>query len=218
MLSYLKEGQSKIPAVEASSQENGTEAPSLQNDFLTVSGHTRKLRQSTIMLMVMFAVGALGVWFMIKKTTPASAAAAAAEDQTQLEAAIAQLSGMQTEMNTQMDSVVGRFYQFSNIGQIHVDELQKNPFKREVAAGQAGSDEDRRRQEQLRLMQDKISRTAQEMQLWSITSTPRGVCCMINDKILYVGDEINDLTVSHIGTNTVDLTYEGLSIQLKMDE
>ncbi|HDS85542.1 MAG TPA: hypothetical protein ENN97_10160 [Phycisphaerales bacterium] len=218
MLSYLKEGQSKIPAVEASSQENGAEAPSLQNDFLTVSGHTRKLRQSTMMLMAMFAVGALGVWFMIKKTTPASVAAATAEDQTQLEAAIAQLSGMQTEMNSQMDSVVGRFYEFSNIGQIHVDELQKNPFKREIASGQPGSDEDRQRQEQLRLMQDKISGAAQNLQLWSITSTPRGVCCMINDKILYVGDEINDLTVSHIGANTVDLTYEGLSIQLKMDE
>ncbi|NLK41015.1 MAG: hypothetical protein GX298_03035 [Planctomycetes bacterium] len=218
MLSYLKEGQTTIPAEQTSAVENETETSAVQEDFLTVSGHTQKLRQSTILLIVLFVVAGLGVWFMIKKTTPASAEAATSEDQTQIETAIAQLSGMQTEMNSQMDSVVGRFYHFSNIGQVDVDELQKNPFKRETTSDQSLLDEKARMEEQLRLKQNQVSRLARGLELWTITETPRGVCCMINDKVLYVGDTINELTVSQIGSKTVDLTYEGLSVQLKMDE
>ena len=134
MLSYLKEGQSKSPAAPQTQTDAAGEdaALSRQDDYLTVSGHGQKLRQSTLLLMALFAVGVLGVWFMIKKTTPAQAAAANDDDQMQIEAAIAQLNGMQSEMNTQMDSVVGRFYQYSNVGQIGVNELKKNPFKREI--------------------------------------------------------------------------------------
>ena len=219
MLSYLKEGQGRIPATETPAEAGGAEAPlSRQDDYLTVSGHSQKLRQSTLLLAVLFGVGALGVWFMIKKTTPAPALAATADDQTQLEAAIAQLSGMQTEMNTQMDSVVGRFYQFSNVGQVHVEELQKNPFKREAAAGQIIVDEAALRRETQQRLEDRVNRMAHGLQLWSITATPRGVCCMIDDRVLYVGDEINGLTVSRIEPKSVELTHDGVSVQLKMDE
>lgn len=219
MLSYLKENQSRIPAADQAPAEAVGENAALGHpeNYLTVSGHGQKLRQSTILLIVLFVVGGLGVWFMIKKTTPVQAAAVN-DDQTQLEAAIAQLNGMQSEMNTQMDSIVGRFYQFSNVGQIGVDELKKNPFKRELGANQAEIEENDHRRTQQQIIEDKVRRASAGMQLWSVTATPRGDCCMIDDKVLYVGDEINGLTVKTIEKKLVVLELDGISVQLKMDE
>lgn len=219
MLSYLKDSQNQIPATsETSEAATPADMPlSGQETYLTVSGHGQKLRQSTILLMALFAVGILGVWFMIKKTTPVKAVVSN-DDQKQLEAAIAQLNGMQSEMNHQMDTVVDRFYQFSSVGQVGVEDLKKNPFKRELGAGQAEDDFDNLQKNQMLLLEDKVRRAAAGLQLWSVTASPRGVCCMLNDKVLYVGDEINGLTVTHIENKTVTLELEGVSIQLKMDE
>lgn len=41
---------------------------------------------------------------------------------------------------------------------------------------------------------------------------------MIGDKVLYVGDTINGLTLTRIENKTTTLELEGVSIQLKMDE
>ncbi len=212
MLSYLKQGQTEIPAVAAAeAQADGHDAASISQpgDYLTVSGRGRKLRQSTILLLAVFGVGVLGVFFMIKKTTPAQAAQAN-DDQAKLDAAIAQLSGMQSEVNSQMNSVVGRFYQQTNIGQISVDELKKNPFKLESGSGLI--DEDAKSRE------DRLRRASAQLQLWSVTGTPRGMCCMINDTVLYAGDTINGLTVKSITENGVVLEQDGAVTELKMEE
>ena len=220
MLSYLKDGQNQAPAT-AQMQDTQTEQDGglcQQQDFLTVSEHGKKLRQSTMTLVVLFAVGALVVWFMVKKTTPAAATAAVNEDQAQLEQALAQLDTMQTEMNTQMNSVVGKFYQFSNVEQVEVAELKKNPFKRELGKAEANVSDGNLAESELNYIREKANRQAAEMELWSITSTPRGMCCMINDKLLYVGDSTDGMTVQSIGEKSVSLEYNGVSVELKMSE
>ncbi len=220
MLSYLQEGHAQEPDGDTTSDgqpvadQAGDQPVSQQSDYLTVSGYGQKLRQSTLLLIAVFGIGALGVWFMVKKTTPVQALAAD-NDQSQLDAAIAQLNGMQSEMNTQMDSAVGRFYQSSSVGQIGVDELKKNPFKREAGSGVSVVSE---LDLQQRRLEGQIRQIAAGLQLWSITATPRGVCCMINDKVLYVGDTIEGLAVAQIGEKEVKLELDGVSIQLKMDE
>jgi hypothetical protein len=218
MLSYLKNDQNPIPAASDMPTDAASgEAPlSSPHDYLTVSGHGQKLRQSTILLIVVFGVSVLGVWFMIKKTTPVKAAAAN-DDQKQLEAAIAQLNSMQSEMNTKMDSVVGRFYQFNTVGQVDVSDLKKNPFKRERARSRPGRD--LTISGRIRKCSWK-TRCAAAPPIFSCGRLPprrSGVCCMINDKVLYVGDEINGLTVS-IENKIVTLGLENINIQLKMDE
>lgn len=218
MLSYLKDGKSPI-AADSELQDGSEQDGSIcrQNDFLTVSGHGKKVRQSTAMLIVLFAVGAAVVWFMVKKTTPAAATAATNEDQVQLETALAQLNAMQTEMNTQMDSVVGKFYQFNNVEQVAVDELKKNPFKRELGNLNTKNDKNLAESE-LSYLREKAQREAAGMELWSITSTPKGRCCMVNDKLLYTGDSINGMTVKTIDEKSVTLEYNGVNVELKMSE
>lgn len=220
MLNYLKD-ENQVPAVEAMKDSQGgsqEHSVSKQEDYLTVSGHGKKLRQSTILLALLFAVGGAGVWFMIKKTTPAAANAAPSQDQAQLEAALAQLKTMQTEMDSQMDSVVGRFYQFSNVNQVSVNELKKNPFVREFNVPSAEeTQEEVSLVNQLQYLRDQAQKQAMGLELWSITSTPRGMCCMINDEVLYEGDTIQGMTVKRIQGKRVTLEYQGMPIDLKMD-
>lgn len=220
MLSYLKDGQNTPAAddIQGSQPEGQEGGLCQQQDFLTVSGHGKKLRQSTMTLVILFVVGAAVVWFMVKKTTPADAAAAPNTDQAQLEAALTQLSTMQTEMDSQMDSVVGKFYQFNNVEQVEVTQLKKNPFKRELGTIEDNHDVGDLAENELKYIRDRAQRLVTEMELWSITSTPKGMCCMINDKVLYQGDSLEGMTVKEIHEKTVTLEYNGIVVELKMSE
>jgi preprotein translocase subunit SecG len=213
MLSFLKDGQT-IPAA-AEAEQNGTE-PSLtrQEDYLTVAGHGKKLKQSTILLIALFVIGGIGVFLMVKKATPSQANAAQAKDeQAEIESAIAQLNGMQSEMNSQMKSVTGRLNHLSEVGQIEVKDLKKNPFMREAASADLSADNPG----QLQLLQAQAYKQAAGYTLWSITASPKGDCCMINDTLLYTGDKIESFTVTQIGKETVKIERDGVSIELKMN-
>lgn len=213
MLSFLKDGQT-IPAV-AQAEQNGTE-PSLtrQEDYLTVAGHGKKLKQSTMLLIGLFVIGGIGVFLMVKKATPSQASAAQAKDeQAEIESAIAQLNGMQTEMNSQMKSVNGRLNHLKDVGQIDVKDLKKNPFAREALSVELDSDNPA----QLQILQAQAYKQAAGYTLWSITASPRGACCMVNDTLLYVGDKMDNFIVRQIGKETVTIERDGVSIELKMN-
>lgn len=216
MLSFMKDGQT-IPAVAATEQnsQNGQE-PSLtrQEDYLTVSGHGKKLKQSTMLLIALFVIGGIGVFLMVKKATPAQASAAGVKDETkEIESAIAQLNGMQTEMNSKMKSVTGRLNHLKDVGQIDVSELKKNPFMRDESSSQY----DTSNPAQLQLLQEQARRQAGSLTLWSITASPKGLCCMINDTVVYEGDKIGDFTVKQINKESVIVDRDGVSVELKIN-
>jgi preprotein translocase subunit SecG len=212
MLSYLKDGN-QVPA--SSDMPGSDQAACSTEDYLTVSGQSQKVRRSTMILAVLFAVGALGLWLMVKKTTPATANAEPSQNQVQLETALAQLDSMKAEIDSQMNSVSGRFYQFNNVDQVGVEELKKNPFIRgemESVSGTSGNGS--QQQEQIQQEAQVIS---MGLELWSITATPKGMCCMIDDKVLYQGDTYRNMTVKSITEKAVTLEYKGTDVELKMD-
>ena len=212
MLSYLKDGN-QLPA--SSDMPDGDQAASTTEDYLTVSGQSQKVRRSTMILAVLFAVGALGIWLMVKKTTPAAANAEPSQNQVQLETALAQLDSMQAEIDSQMNSVAGRFYQFNNVDQVGVEELKKNPFIRkemDCVPGSSGAGS-----QQAEQIQQEAQVIAMGLELWSITATPKGMCCMIDDKVLYQGDTYRNMTVKSITEKGVTLEYKGTDVELKMD-
>ena len=212
MLSYLKDGN-QLPA--SSDMPDSDQAASSTEDYLTVSNNSQKVRQSTMAVAVLFAIGALGLWLMVKKTTPAAANAEPSQDQVQLETALAQLDSMKAEMDSQMSSVSGRFYQFNNVDQVGVEELKKNPFIRGEMGGDSGSSgTGDQRQEQI---QQEAQIISMSLELWSITATPKGICCMIDDKVLYQGDTYRNMTVKSITEKIVTLEYKGTDVELKMD-
>jgi len=216
MLSFMKDGQSdsRKGAAQASGEANVGQKPSGDQDFLTTAHHGRNLKHSTITLAVLFTVGVLCVWLMIKKTSPSAASAASSAEEAKIEMAIAQLTGIKTEVDAQMGHIVDKFYEFTDVDQIGVGELKKNPFEHELGVGDlsqlnTGSEQ---------MLREEISRMSKGLQLWSIMASPQGSCCMINDKILYVGDSISGFKVKQITARLVELEADGVPVILKMSE
>ena len=209
MLSFMKDGLNG--AGSAAPDNTGIEPSGDDGDFLARAHHGKNLKQSTIILAVLFTVGAVCVWFMIKKTTPPPAAAAVSTEEAKIENAIAQLMGIQTEMDAKMGDIVTRFSEFSDIEQVGVADLKKNPFALELSVGDFEHTlEPGRRRE--------VEERAQKLQLWSIMASPKNACCMINEKILYKGDKIDGFTVTEINPRFVELDSNGIRVIKKMSE
>jgi len=217
MLSFLREqGNGNLPAQKPdtaveSAPGDDAEKPQEQ-EFLTVAAPGKRTRKSTILLAVLFIIGLLCLGYMIKKSTPkAASAASGVTEETQLEAAVARLTGVKSEMFSSMDEIVRKFYQFSDVLQIKVGELVKNPFKLEVFS--ATVKEEPRIEIKVpeidaeMVQQQQIRQKAKDMRLLSIMQSDRGNCCMVGDKILYEGDYIRDFKVRQIGDSFVKLEW-----------
>jgi hypothetical protein len=160
------------------------------------------------LLTILIVAGAAVVWGMIKKTGPQEASAAANTEDMQVETAIAKLTGIRTEMYGKLDQIAEKFSHFSNVNQVSTDQLSKNPFVH--ANGYPGGT----------LIKGTTKKDDKNTQwrLWSIMDSQQGLCCMINNKILYVGDSINGMTVSQIGKNAVELTSDQQSVILRISQ
>ena len=224
MLSFLREqnpGDSpaqKPAAADGRTPDDGTEKPQEQEEYLTVAAQTKQVRKSTIVLAVLFAIGLLCLWFMIKKSTPQTASATAANaEEMQIETAIARFTGVRSEMFNRMDEIVNRFYEFSNVPQVYANELTKNPFELEMFLANLNAEEEALDIDADMLWQQTRQR-AKDMQLSSIIQSEQGTCCMINDEILYEGDPIGGFKVRQIGDSYVKLKCEDVEIVLKLSE
>lgn len=229
MLSFMREqgagDQTTVPG-----QNQGGEA----QDFLTVAANSKSLRKSTILVTILIAIGLVCLWFMIRKSRPQAASAKAADEETKIEVAISRLTGVSSEMATRMDEVVNKFYEFSDVCQVDVGELAKNPFEVEVLmksikeqdeAGASGREE---AEKKALLKREILKKRASTLKLLSVMRSEDGNACMINDRILARGDSIEGFTIGQIGGDFVELIYqsdsgqssgtEDLTIVLKLSE
>ncbi|MHC4997708.1 MAG: hypothetical protein ACYTEM_01600 [Planctomycetota bacterium] len=71
--------------------------------------------------------------------------------------------------------------------------------------------------QRLEQIQQEAQILSMGLELWSITATPKGICCMIDDKVLYQGDTYRNMTVKSITEKIVTLEYKGTDVELKMD-
>lgn len=217
MLSYLRDASQTPAAAQMQSQTDSSspeEGASKSSDYLRPAAHARNVKQGTLILAVLFLLGGAGVWWMIAKSGLSSAHGASEEEASQIDKALAQLTTFQAEMNTQMDSVSSRFSQASELGQITVGDLKKNPFRQEFSLDQPAEDLSL---SQTMMRKEEMHRRAALLKLWSITARDVNSCCMINDKVLYVGDAIQGFVVKDILSDRVRIAYEDIEVELKMD-
>jgi hypothetical protein len=108
-----------------------------------------------------------------------------------------------------MDEIVNKFYEFSEVLQVQVNELAKNPFELEVFLANLKRKPDEKIPEidPETIRQQQIRQKSRQMQLVSIMQSEQGTCCMIDNKILYEGDLIRDFRVRQIGGNYVRLGW-----------
>ena len=113
MLSFMQEDeQNKQPAVgneeknikaDSSPSSGGQGQLSSEEDYLVPAEHGKNVKQGTVILAILFGIGALCVWFMIKKTTPSAASAAVSPEEQRITEALAQLTGIRSELTTKVD-------------------------------------------------------------------------------------------------------------------
>lgn len=219
MLKFLKEDNNfagKTDAAESGASATADSKQDGRNDgYLTPVSRDKSVKRGTIVLAVVFAVGMVALFVMIKKSGPDSAAAQAVKESTGIELALSKLTGIKKQFLSRMDQIVKKFYEFSSIEQVEVYELQKNPFEYEKGFDSLTVEPDRNESDEDRSALIE-SRLARQMQLLSIMKTDKGRCCMINDTLLYEGDVIDGFRVASIGTNSVELRTEGLKFILRI--
>jgi len=228
MLSFLREQRfedlsARRPTISSGNSPDNSNEEIQEQEYLTVTSQDKNVRKSTILLAILFGVGLLCLWFMIKKSTPrAASAAVVSTEEAQIEKAITRLTGVKSEMFNRMDEIVKKFYEFSDVQQVNIGELAKNPFKHEIflsalegKSDAEGSDFDI---DSEMLRQQHLRQQTESMQLLSIIQSDEGNCCMIDDKILYEGDSIRSFKVSQISDSFVKLVSEGVETILKLAE
>ena len=223
MLAFMREQESQDSSAPKQQAANPAAEDKQEQEYLTVAAHSKKTRKSTILLAALFCAGLVCLFFMVKKSSPKAATAAAGDtDEKEVELAIARLTGIKSEIYSRMDEIVKKFDEFSDVQQVNVSELAKNPFRHEVflsdlkemsdtQEGDSGADVEMMRRQQLTMQ-------AKSMQLLSIMQSGQGKCCMIDDRILYEGDPIKGFIVSQIGNSAVKLQSQGVEIILKLSQ
>jgi hypothetical protein len=185
------------------------DAPETQ-EYLTVAANSKNLRRSTMLVAILVAIGLVGLLVMIRRSQPQAASATESKgDQTKIEAAISRLTGVRSEMVDRADEIVKKFYEFSDVAQVRVNELVKNPFEvegfmKDLKTGAVA--EDPQAQAEL-IRRQRMQQQASTLKLLSIMRSEQGVCCMINDQILRQGDAVGGFTIAQIGTSFVELAW-----------
>ncbi len=213
MLSFLHEQSPDLkppPSTDVTPEQAGHNE---EQEYITVAAQDKKVRQSTIMLAVLFGVGLLCLFFMIKKSNPSAASASAVGlEELQIEKAIAQLTGVKSEMSNGLEKIVEKFYDFSDVQQKQIEKLAKNPFKYEKFWSDIDKTSDTGTSEK------NFNLQAGELELISIIQTNGRNCCMISDKLLYEGDMIKGFIVEQINEKSVKLKSDGVEIELKLSD
>ncbi len=227
MLSFLRDQNLEdIPAQKKTNKSVG-KAPvdrdgtdkSQESEYLTVATQKKRVHKSTRLLAVLFIIGLLCLWFMIKKSAPKAASAGSVEtEETLIETAIARLTGVKSKIFNRMDEIVKKFYEFSNVPQVKVNELSKNPFEVETFLATLRKKPGAGEIDAKKLWQQQIRYKSESMQLLSIMQSNGRNCCMIDNKILYEGDSIEGFKVLQIGDSDVKLESDGVQIILKLSE
>ncbi len=215
MLSFMRDqGASHSQDNQPAGTEPGAGAPNRDEgqEFLTVTASRKSVQKSTILVAILVAIGLASLGLMIKKNRPQAAVAQASKDeQTQMAATITRITGISSEMLTRMDQIVKKFYEFSDVFQVGVNELSKNPFQTEAYAAALkdqppATDEQDDATRAYLMRRQQLKDKAAALKLVSIMRSGQESVCMINDELLRRGDAIGGFIIVNIGTESVLLT------------
>jgi len=216
MLSFMREqagdGQSGGSATGAGQRDGVASDNGEAQEYLTVAANSKNLRNSTILVAVLVAIGLGGLGYMIRQSRPQAASGQTSDaERNKIEEAINRLTGGNSEMVNRTGEIVNKFYEFSDVFQVGVGELVKDPFEVQVVPGEirdevASARDDAEKAEIIR--RDRIKKRAATLTLLSVLRSEDGNACMINDQILHQGDSIEGFTITRIGANSVLLTWE----------
>ena len=234
MLSYLNE-ENNSEQQENIEKETSRQAIK-QQDYIAPSAGNNNVRNTTILLSILFIVGGAVLFFMIKKVTPQAADAAVSSEQAVLEARLKQQLDVNMKNADAVDQLLQKFQRESP--QVNSGRLKKNPFHihwaleksdRIKAVEQAKKLEDARLKE-MALSANKVVvkdgaaievlpviEIEPEFKLQAVMQIDDGYCCMLNDKLYNVGQEIEGYKIIGITKKSVTLDKSGKRKELKTE-
>ena len=223
MLSFMNEDNVEETAnsdtADAVEEVQEVEAASGE-DYIKPAQTSQNLKRSTSILMAVFAIGGLCLWVMVKQVGPSEANAALTPEELQVESAIASLTRATDSFQGKMGAVIDRFYKFSEVEQVEVNELRKNPFAHDFGGGSnielTGSSAFQTSLDEA--TKAELKKKASQLQLWSVMESAENGCAMINDKLLYVGDSVSGFVVRKIGKGHVVLAADEMEVVLRIGE
>jgi len=212
MLSFMRDQQAEdlVGAGLASSTDPASPSHNENMEFLSVSGRKKNVQRSTLYVITLFGVGVVCLLLMVKKSKPAAAGAAEnVEEEARIEVAISRLTGARSEMVDSMDHIVNKFYEFSNVPQVGVNELNKNPFQQDsYIKDQQTIAEDNAQERRINSLRQKMLHDSEDISLLSIMHSEEENRCMINELFLSVNDRVGNFIVTDIGDKSVDLQWQ----------
>jgi hypothetical protein len=176
-----------------------------QGETTFVTGEPKKQASAgTLGVVGLLAICAAGTYFMYVRNGPAAASAADVATADQVGTFLADGDRhvkLMTQMLQNTDKVVQQFRQSSAKTQVPLAALSTNPFRMEApkkpgvaAASESESAARRRRDEERAAVVDAA--TALKLQLLMVGGARRAA--LINDRMVYEGQEVDGLTVEKI--------------------
>jgi hypothetical protein len=220
MLDFLKEQDNTSSSAPAKQKGQKSKSASVKKDasdssFLSVDNQKKSLHKSSMLLVAVVCIGFVALFLMIKKGAPQAAIARTVDaEQAQMDALLSKLGGVRSEMSSKMDKILKRFYEYSNTKQIPVDRLGKNPFR--MTGVWAGLGESSHKDLQ-NLVGGNVGYSLQLFSIIRADGNNGKSRCIIDDRILYVGDTIRDMKVTEIADNYVKLESNEGQLILKLN-
>jgi hypothetical protein len=217
MLPFMKEQSGEVPADQEVSADGSQSGHA--SEYYTVSGQDKKVRNGTLFLFVLFGLGLVALYFMTQKSKLKSASASTEiSEDAKIEVAISRLTGVSTDMMDRMDKIVNSFYEFSDVPQVGVEELRKNPFELENYATQANddleADKDKAVHDAKEIAYQKMMKEFAILSLISIMKTDVGARCVLNDSVRFEGDWVDHFQINTIAETSVELHWKPSDVDL----
>ena len=209
---------------DASSESLGdTTAPGEEEGIIT--GEKKSpISRSTLIVFVVMALGAGGVYLMYRQAGPRSASAAVVKQSADAGRTIQSfLSAGGTSMKSMhkllqdTQKVVQQFLAYPSMTQVPLNELRTNPFRQRVQVATADPNaseaaEKKKREEE----RQAILKTVQTFQLQSIMCSGKRNACMINNTLYSEGQTIDGFTIDKITSTGVVVKNGPYGFELRM--
>ncbi len=212
MLSYIRESQTDAlgQGDHQSGALGGADQVDSDSTFLTISGRDQSIRKSTAFVTSLFILASIGLVTMAKKSHIQTAGATPVVDsKTQIEMAISRVTGVSSKMTLRMDEIVQKFYEFSDVFQVKVADLNKNPFELALVAADFDANEKKPVQEkQVASLLNQFNADRQKLSLVCIMKSESSACCMMNGMLLESGQSVDGFLVEDIQSDHVQLVWQ----------
>jgi hypothetical protein len=193
-----------------------------ETEFVATEEKKPVITQGMLYLLALVAVGGGGTWFMYKRQSPATASAAsveAAQAQQTIDNFLStgpQGMKLMKEMLHNTESIVREFLEYPSVPQIPLSDLHSNPFRfSQAEPGKVDEDAAKKKKEEERAL---VLKASQALNLQSVMVNGTRSSCMINNKMVSEGQQIDQFVIEKISREGVIVKSGVYRFELRMQK